>query len=62
MPNEIIFGREENSKVSEIKYKSYTLEGSLVSGNMYKVERIISTNPRDYLNEEISPGKIITVD
>ena len=48
-------------------YKTVTYEGKMVyiiedeSGNV-QIERLISTNPQDYLNHSYSPGTVLKGD
>ncbi|WP_058485209.1 YlzJ-like family protein [Defluviitalea phaphyphila] len=61
IPNDVIFRDlkyEKNYEREEIEYKGCILQVSSYD-NGYKIQRIISTNPIDYLNKEIQPGNVI---
>lgn len=65
IPNEVIFNDfqdEKNYAYEEIEYKGYLLQVSIDKNNGYKIQRIISTDPDAYLNNEIQPGNIIHLD
>jgi hypothetical protein len=57
IPPEKIFYDENNDKgkVIEAYYKGITME-VLKRENSSTIARIISTNPKDYLNNNIQPG------
>lgn len=45
-------------------YKELLLQGTTVqceelASHVYRIDRIISTNPADFLNQSLQPGKII---
>ncbi|HZK34526.1 MAG TPA: YlzJ-like family protein [Bacillota bacterium] len=48
--------QREGPTYQELDYKGIKLEALCVSNNKYIVNRIISTDPRHYLIEEIQPG------
>ena len=43
----------------EIEYEGEKVEVTPLSNNTYKVNRIISTTPKAYLNPKLMPGSII---
>jgi hypothetical protein len=69
VPLEYIFEEEESEEVESKKQKkedieikreggvSLMVEGS--SSGQYKITRVISTNPNDYLKPEWQPGTVI---
>ncbi len=68
IPPEYIFAEEDDygqysSKIEEIEIqkngKSFLV--SPTNGGRAKINRIISTNPQDYLNPEWQPGSIMAV-
>lgn len=59
VPEELIFKQEiEKTELREINYSGAQLLVKL-KGDSYEVERVISTDPADFLNNSISPGSII---
>ena len=67
IPSEAIFdpgsetGPAENSEEVEIKQGPVSLLTQALPGGQYKINRIISTDPQDYLKPEWQPGSIITL-
>lgn len=63
MPMEVVMHSEvpvEQNKTRIVQYEGYQLEVSLTNGQA-QVQRIFSTNPRDYLNPKIQPGSIVNI-
>jgi hypothetical protein len=62
MPLELVLeGLEDNAtplEFQEIEYKGITM---LVSPEkqMYRIQRVISTDPQDYINPDLQPGNLI---
>jgi len=59
---EDIFPTEEKAKVKLVQYEGrmvYVSEGE--SGEI-QLERLLSTNPNDYLNQSYNPGTILKSD
>ncbi len=50
---------ENSLNYSEISIDGVQVEVSRYGNSDYQVQRIISTNPYDYLNPKIQPGTII---
>lgn len=70
VPIEFIFGEDEpepdepqknNDDEIEIKRGSISLMVRPHLPGQYKINRIISTNPRDYLNSDWQPGAIVNI-
>ncbi|HOA81314.1 MAG TPA: YlzJ-like family protein [Defluviitaleaceae bacterium] len=62
--NDIIFKNLENEKsiqYEEINYKGSLLQVCYNENKSYIIERLISTDPNDYLNNELQPGNIINM-
>lgn len=61
VPQEVIF--EGMVKDDDTTYKQINYMGCEMivkdSGDKYIVERLLSTDPQDYLNEKFQPGAII---
>lgn len=57
---EFVFNTPENNvSYSEMSVDGVTVQISLINNEDCRVERIISTNPTDYLNPRLQPGSII---
>jgi hypothetical protein len=70
VPMEFIFGEDEpeeekpqknNDDEIEIKKGSVSLMVQPHLPGQYKINRIISTNPRDYLRPDWQPGSIVSM-
>ena len=61
VPSEVIFEQrqETTEKKRYISYQGETLEVTPVSENRYRVNRIISTCLKTYLDPRIQPGAIL---
>lgn len=57
--NETFDQNQSSNSKSEIMVNGVMIEVSRVNDSDMRVERIISTNPYDYLNNKIQPGSII---
>ncbi len=57
--NEIYDENRANDKFIEVRVNGVMVQTSKSGNSDLKVERIISTNPFDYLNNKIQPGSII---
>lgn len=61
---DIIFAdseRDRNIQFEEIYYKGNLLQVYYNENKNYIIERILSTNPYDYLNDELQPGNTIKI-
>lgn len=68
LPLEAIFDPETETSSSEsaateveIKQGSVSLLAQPLPGGQYKINRIISTDPQDYLRPEWQPGSIMSL-
>lgn len=63
VPMEFVFGNfnneTENSNYVELEYLGEKIVAIPLSNNRYKIDRIISTSPKAYLNPNLIPGTII---
>lgn len=60
---ETIFGEADSSpNIVELEYKGSLVQALQLPNNQYKIERIISTYPKDYLSNELYPGLLIKHD
>jgi hypothetical protein len=59
----MIFLKEESNfkERKHINYKGELLEVSAIDIDNYKVDRVITTNLKAYLDEELQPGAIIKI-
>lgn len=53
-----VYGLDDIVEYVEINYNGYDVLACKTSQG-YKLERVYSTNPRDFLNENLQPGKIL---
>ena len=63
MPMELVTasaGDQEIPVLEELEYQGIMLQVSKISAVEYKVVRILTTNPKDYLRSELQPGSILT--
>jgi hypothetical protein len=62
VPIDVIFGHDyDKSEYSfiEIEYEGEKVEVTPLSSSTYKINRIISTSPKAYLNPKLMPGNIV---
>jgi len=64
IPADVVFGNYFGKNADEYSLKEILYEGEKVevipmSNNTYKVNRIISTEPKAYLNPKLMPGSVI---
>lgn len=61
MPLELVFGQEDiSNNYDEIDYDGTKLMVEKVSVNQCRIVRILSSNPQDYLRDDIQPGVMLT--
>lgn len=63
IPREIIMkdsSREEQFNFQDIEYKGIQMQVEPLGWNKFRVVRLYSTNPNDYLTSTIQPGSIIS--
>lgn len=53
------YEEQTNTNFSDMYIDGVTVQVSQLSNSDMRVERIISTNPMDYLNKKIQPGCIV---
>lgn len=51
----------ENATYVELEYMGEKIQAVPLQNNEYKINRLISTSPRAYLNPALQPGVIIRV-
>jgi hypothetical protein len=63
MPLEFIFGDPgyKARETKEIDYMGVKVEVTKGSDNEMIINRVISSAPKDYLNPELQPGKIVSL-
>lgn len=60
LPLEMVLADSEKvTAAAEIKRGSITMEAQMDAGHQYRIMRIISTDPMDYLKPELQPGRLI---
>lgn len=62
IPPELIFPEQLESFTDQVQLMHNGIPMVVEqSGNMYKIVRIMSSDPADYLNSELHPGSYITL-
>ncbi|MDQ0184767.1 YlzJ-like family protein [Cytobacillus sp. FSL R5-0569] len=63
MPSEWIYQAEssEYAKQKVVNFEGIPLLVELTSGSEYRVIQVMSTDPNDFMNENIGPGVKITL-
>ena len=51
---------ENASQYEEVDYAGCKILAQAVNETNYQIVRLITTNPNDYLNQELEPGKLIS--
>ena len=63
VPDMFLFSKDDpkflENQYNEIEYSNKILVTRKLNEKQYEIVRIITTDPRDYLNEKIQPGSII---
>lgn len=62
IPIDVVFGSGndlEGYNFIEIEYEGEKVEVAPLSNNTYRVNRVISTSPKSYLNPKLMPGNVI---
>ena len=63
VPHELIFEVEQefSNNQENFYYKGIMVTVERMALNRYKIVNILSTDPKDYLIDEIQPGKMIEI-
>jgi hypothetical protein len=64
IPVEVVFRSDnylEEYNFIEVEYEGERIEVIQLQDNTYKVNRLISTSPKMYLNPKLMPGSIIEI-
>lgn len=64
IPVDVVFGSDnfqEEYNFIEVEYEGEKLEVTPLQGSTYRVNRLISTSPKTYLNPKLMPGSIIEI-
>lgn len=63
IPEQLIFSNEEikESKEMMVNYRGIPIVVERMNHDQMKICRILSTNPNDYLQTELTPGTIISL-
>ncbi|WIW71863.1 YlzJ-like family protein [Anaerosinus gibii] len=63
VPDMFLFSKDDpkflENQYDEIEFSNKILVTRKLNEKQYEIVRIITTDPRDYLNEKIQPGSII---
>ena len=63
VPDMFLFSKDDpkflENQYNEIEFSNNILVTRKLNEKQYEIVRIITTDPRDYLNEKIQPGSII---
>jgi hypothetical protein len=63
VPEEQIFAEAAPSlsQVFEVQYQGVPLQVHYQGGRSFRVDRVLSTDPADYLNQSVQPGVFLPV-
>lgn len=56
VPEQLIFDEDDNFSVAEMNVGNVTVVVQVGADGSKRVQRLLSTNPRDYLRPEWQPG------
>lgn len=60
MPDDLVFGQELlQNPYEEIEYAGIQMMVEKLSANECRIVRILSTDPADYLRQDIQPGAVL---
>ncbi|MEN6411162.1 MAG: YlzJ-like family protein [Veillonellales bacterium] len=61
MPLSLVWGQPQGSlpPYEEIEYTGTKMQVTKLSDNQWQIIRILSTDPQDYLREDIQPGTVL---
>ncbi|CQR71556.1 hypothetical protein SpAn4DRAFT_4061 [Sporomusa ovata] len=57
---EILLSQEYQPNYEEIEYAGTKMLVEKTADNEYRIVRILSTDPRDYLRNDIQPGAVLS--
>ena len=60
MPMDAIFPQSYSPDYNEIEYAGTKMMIEKTAADKYRVVRILSTDPEDYLRQDIQPGTVFT--
>ncbi|CVK17586.1 YlzJ-like family protein [Sporomusa sphaeroides] len=62
VPEEVVYGDQNQPQPAyeEIEYAGQKVMAQKISHNEFRVVRLLTTDPLDYLRNELQPGTIIT--
>lgn len=64
VPSELVFGGNnywEGAKLCEAYYKGERIIVSHMSDNRYEVRKLLSTNPKSFLDPSFQPGSAVDI-
>lgn len=65
IPVDVVFGSKNNFlkeyNFIEVEYEGEKIEVTPLQGSTYRVNRLISTSPKTYLNPKLMPGSVIEI-
>ena len=56
----VLDGLEKPFNYEEIEYNGIKMMVEKIASDQYRIVRLITTNPEDYLSAQIQPGSILT--
>ncbi|MDF2876547.1 MAG: YlzJ-like protein [Sporomusa sp.] len=62
MPMEAVFPQDYNPTYEDIEFAGTKMVVEKTSVDEYRVIRILSTDPQDYLRQDIQPGTVLRND
>lgn len=62
VPEEVIFGlqNQDPATYEELECAGQRVMAEKLAQNQYRVVRLLTTNPTDYLHDNLQPGTVIT--
>lgn len=58
MPDEVLFAQDYSPVLEEVELAGTRMMVEKTAGDGYRVVRILSTDPQDYLRHDIQPGTV----
>lgn len=56
---EVLKDYDKIKDLKEINYQGKNLQVEMLENGQYRIARILSSNPQDFLNPELQPGTIL---